>query len=312
MVSAIASAVLAATAVGCLLGVPPAAGLRLQHAVPGPDQRRAASSVSPTGRRVRGRAGAVRALAALVLLGLVVGAAGPAGPRLPGTGLREVGPLGAALLEAGLRSAVPALLAVGAAVAAVRVRRRRRSAAARQEERARAVEACAALSAELRAGRSPADALLAAAEVAVGPCRTALTTAAGAARLGGSPAAALQPPPSTAVPDVLRSLAACWSVCAGTGSGLASAVERLEEGLRAEQAQRRAVQAELAGPRATAGLLAVLPAGGLLLAAGLGADPLDVLLSTPVGLVCLLGGLLLDGLGVWWTGRLVDRASGGR
>jgi len=112
------------------------------------------------------------------------------------------------------------------------------------------------------------------------------------------------------VPEVLRALAACWTVCAGSGSGLAVAVERLEEGLRAEQAQRRAVDGELAGPRATAGLLAVLPAGGVLLAVGLGADPLSVLFTTPLGLTCLAVGLGLDALGLWWTGRLVAGAGG--
>jgi tight adherence protein B len=99
-------------------------------------------------------------------------------------------------------------------------------------------------------------------------------------------------------------------VCSTSGSGLAAAVERLEEGLRAEQAQRRAVDAELAGPRATAGLLAVLPAAGLLLAAGLGADPLHVLLTTPLGTVCLVLGLGSRRRGVLWTSRLVSRAGG--
>ena len=226
--------------------------------------------------------------------------------RLPGRSLLGLGALAVALVA----GPVPALLTAAGGAAVAQVRRRRAVAAARASERARAVEACAALSAELRAGRTPADALQAAAEVAGGPCRTALAAAAGSARLGGDVAAALRPPPSTAVPDVLRSLGACWTVCASTGSGLAAAVERLEEGLRADQALRRAVDAELAGPRATAGLLAVLPAGGLLMAGGLGADPLSVLLSTPLGLVCLTAGLLLDGLGLWWTGRLVDRAAG--
>jgi len=112
------------------------------------------------------------------------------------------------------------------------------------------------------------------------------------------------------VPEVLRALAACWTVCAGSGSGLAAAVERLEQGLRTEQAQRRAVQAELAGPRATAGMLAVLPAVGLVLAAGLGADPIHVLLHTPLGLTCLVLGLALDVVGLAWTGRFVARAGG--
>jgi hypothetical protein len=90
---------------------------------------------------------------------------------------------------------------------------------------------------------------------------------------------------------------------------LAAAVDRLEEGLRADQVLRQALAAELAGPRATAGLLAVLPAVGLLLAAALGADPLQVLLHTPLGLVCLVAGVGLDALGVVWTTRLVARAA---
>lgn len=110
---------------------------------------------------------------------------------------------------------------------------------------------------------------------------------------------------------VLRALAACWTVCARSGAGLAAAVDRLEEGLRAEQAQRRALDAELAGPRATAALLAVLPLVGLLLAAALGADPLRVLLHTPLGLLCLVTGLALDAAGVLWTRRLAARAAAG-
>ena len=71
---------------------------------------------------------------------------------------------------------------------------------------------------------------------------------------------------------------------------------------------RRAVEAELAGPRATAGLLAVLPLGGLLLAAGLGADPVHQLLHTPLGAACAVLGVGLDLLGLAWTARLVRRA----
>ncbi len=205
---------------------------------------------------------------------------------------------------------VAAALGLLAVAFASRWSRSRAAARAAAAERAGAVEACGALAAELRAGRDPADALAAAADVARGPAQQALSGAAAAVRLGGDVPPALLTVEGSAVPHVLRALAACWTVCAGSGSGLAASVERLEEGLRSEQAQRRAVDAELAGPRATAGLLAVLPAAGLLLAAGLGADPLHVLLATPVGLVCLVLGLGLDGLGLLWTQRLVRRAGG--
>lgn len=206
---------------------------------------------------------------------------------------------------------VVAGLAVVALLLGARVRRGRRRRRAVAAERDRAVEACGVLAAELSSGRAPAEALAAAAAVAVGPAGAALASAAAAAGLGGDVARALTAgAPGSAVEPALRALAACWTVCSESGSGLAAAVERLEEGLRAEAAQRRAVDAELAGPRATAGLLAVLPAGGLLMAAGLGADPLHVLLSTPLGLTCLVLGLGLDGLGVLWTARLVARAGG--
>ncbi len=201
-----------------------------------------------------------------------------------------------------------AVLAVAGAAAATSVRGRRRRTEADRSERSRADEACVVLASELRAGRSPADALAFAAQVAAGPMRRALSAAAGSARLGGDVPAALVAPPS-AVPEVLRGLAACWLVCSGAGSGLAAAVERLGEGLRSEADRRRAVAAELAGPRATAALLALLPLAGLLLAAGLGASPLHVLLHTPLGLVCLLVGVTLDGLGLLWTQRLVARAA---
>jgi tight adherence protein B len=179
-----------------------------------------------------------------------------------------------------------------------------------QDERARAVEACAVLASELRAGRAPHVALLAAAEVASGPTADALAAGAATAAVGGDVGPVLTRVDGSAAPELLRGLGACWSVCAGTGSGLASAVERLEEAQRDVQARRRAVRAELAGPRATARLLAGLPLLGIALASALGAAPLQVLLHTTVGRVCLVLGTALDALGVLWTRRTARRAEG--
>lgn len=182
------------------------------------------------------------------------------------------------------------------------------SRARRQErERERAVEACGVLAAELRAGRAAAAALEVAAPVAGGATSTALRAAASAASLGGDVPGALVPEGSASA-DLLRGLAACWAVCATTGSGLAAAVERLAEAERAAAEQRRAVEVELAGPRATARLLAVLPLGGLLMAAGLGAEPLSFLLGSAAGRVCLLVGVVLEMLGLRWTSRLAAGA----
>lgn len=233
--------------------------------------------------------------------------------RSPGQGR---GPLALLVLVAVIGVAVaqgPALavIAIGAVLLGRRCTSTRAARRGRDAERGQAVEACAVLAGELRSGRVPADALTAAAAVATGPSAVALEAAGGAARLGGDvPAVLAMGAAASAVPGFLLGLSACWRVCSATGSGIAAAVERLEQALRAEQAQLRAVDAELAGPRASAGLLAVLPLAGIGLAAGLGADPVHVLLHTSLGLVALAAGLGLDLLGLWWTGRLVRSAGG--
>ncbi len=226
-------------------------------------------------------------------------------PEVPPAVLAALGGLGGLLLSG------PALGAVGAvgAVLVVRVVAARTAAAAVTAERAGALEACAVLASELRSGRTPGAALQGAAEVAAGPLQERLAAASAATGFGGDPATALLTGRPTAVPQVVAGLAACWQVCSGTGSGLAAAVDRLEEGLRHEAAARRAVEAELAGPRATAGMLALLPLGGIALAATLGARPLHVLLETTVGAVCLVAGVALDLAGLAWTRRLAASAS---
>jgi len=208
-----------------------------------------------------------------------------------------------------LSGPVAALIAALAAWGGGRWWANRRRAELRRAERDGAAEALAVLVAELRAGRPTAVACEGAAEVATGPLAVALRAVGDSARFGADPAACLLAQvDDSAVPELLRALAACWQVCAGTGSSLAAAVERLGDGLAADRAQQLLVDAELAGPQATAVLLALLPGVGLLLAAGLGAQPLQLLLHTPVGWACLSGGLLLDAAGLWWTSRLVAAA----
>ncbi|SEG71499.1 Type II secretion system (T2SS), protein F [Thermomonospora echinospora] len=106
----------------------------------------------------------------------------------------------------------------------------------------------------------------------------------------------------------LRILAACWRIGADKGGTFAAVVEGLATALRDEEAQRQEVAAQLAGPRATARLLAGLPLLGLGMAAALGADPLAFLFGTVPGLVCLALGVGLDVLGLWWTHRLARAA----
>lgn len=268
----------------------------------------AALAVALLAGGAQGGAGAREALARAAPVGAGESRVGSALPRDVARWLgRPAGVAGTAavggLLLAGPVAAL--LAAAGALVAPAALRERARATTARRDHQ-RAVEAVYALGAELRSGRTPVEALGAAGEVATGAVGTALRRAAQAASLGGEVPAALL---STDRCALLCSLAACWRVCSGTGSGLAAAVERLADGLAADADRRRALEAELAGPRASAGLLALLPVAGVALSAGLGADPLRVLLHTPVGSACLVAGASLDLLGLLWTRALVRRAA---
>lgn len=301
MSAALWPALFTAAAVLVVVGLPRAAALRLDLLLRAAAvQGRADTAAARAARAGAGRGPAAAAAAA----GLGTGARGPRGAA---SGALALGGVLAGVLTG---SVVGLLVGGGAAAGAWAAWRRRQAAQERQRERRSAAEACVALAAELRAGRSPAEALGTAAELARGPAQGALLAAAAAARLGGDVPAALVSgvAAGSTAPEVLRGLGACWRVCARAGSGLAAAVDRLSEGLRSQQAQEQAVEAALAGPRASAAMLAVLPLAGVALAAGLGARPGHVLLHTPVGVGCLVLGLVLDGAGLWWTARLVARA----
>jgi tight adherence protein B len=183
--------------------------------------------------------------------------------------------------------------------------RSRRSAVERT--RGDVVEFCTALAAELRTGVPPPDALgyaaaVPAAHVVIAP------HALRAARSGGEVAQALRRDAQTPGAEGLRALSACWEVAMGSGAAMSPALRRLVRGLRSEQAQRREIAATLAAPRATARLLAWLPGAGILMGTGLGADPLGLLLGTPVGAVLLVTGTALALLGLVWTDLLARAA----
>lgn len=89
-----------------------------------------------------------------------------------------------------------------------------------------------------------------------------------------------------------------------TGAPLADLLERVEADARAMDRGAAAAEAQAAGARATAWLLAGLPLGGIALGYGIGADPLAVLLGTPIGAGCAVGALMLQIAGLAWADRL--------
>ncbi|MCX5381703.1 type II secretion system F family protein [Streptomyces sp. NBC_00083] len=185
-----------------------------------------------------------------------------------------------------------------------------------QRERARARRAdqviawCAAVAGELRAGRQPGPALVTAARE-TGALGAGAAPVVAAATFGGDVPAALRSAASEPGAEGLAGIAACWQVAVDGGAGLASGLERLENALRAEREQQDALRSELAGPRTTVLLLALLPALGLVLGTAMGASPLRVLLHSPAGFGCLLVAAVLETAGVVWAARIV-RAGEGR
>ncbi|MZF84426.1 type II secretion system F family protein [Streptomyces sp. SID5643] len=207
--------------------------------------------------------------------------------------------LGASVLPAVLGAAgVPLLRRVRLAGRARRDRERRADAV---------VALCGTLAGEVRAGRQPGEALLRAARDC-GGLAGAQATVLAAARFGGDVPDALATAAGQPGAEGLRGLAACWRVAVDQGAGLAAGLDRLAAALRAERDQRADLRAQLAGARATAVMLAGLPALGLLIGTALGADPLHVLLHTGAGLGCLAAGGVLEGLGLWWVQRIVRGA----
>lgn len=164
-------------------------------------------------------------------------------------------------------------------------------------DRARTVQALGALAAELEAGGPPTSALLAA-----GGDPSVWPTAAAAVPLGEDVVAALVQDAESRPP--LRMLAACWQVSTASGAGFAEAVSRLASSSRASEAVRVELEGELAGPRATARMLCVLPAIGVGFGVMLGSDPIAWMLTSVPGLACLVTGIGLTIVGGVWTGRI--------
>jgi tight adherence protein B len=104
-------------------------------------------------------------------------------------------------------------------------------------------------------------------------------------------------------------LAVALDACERAGAPLAPTLHGLAAALRAQEEARRERETALAAPRATATVMTVLPAVGLLLGAGLGADPVAVLVATPLGRVVLVLGGLLWLAGRWWIRRMVGMAT---
>ncbi|WP_229052206.1 type II secretion system F family protein [Aeromicrobium sp. Leaf350] len=205
----------------------------------------------------------------------------------------------------------PAPLLVLATAVGVAVVVTREVARAGRRARARAAlhevtELVDLLASELRAGVLP-DRALALASVD----HERVAPAARVARLGGDVAAALRAVGEQPGCGGMVAVAAAWQLSETCGAPLADVLDRVARGLRFEAELADELRSTVEPARATGRLLAVLPVLGLLLGAGLGADPVRVLTTTLPGAACLVVGTGLACLGVAWIESAADRAERG-
>jgi tight adherence protein B len=198
----------------------------------------------------------------------------------------------------------PAAVAGGAAILIVlatclrltlqEVRTRRAS-----EARVEVAQACSALASQIQVGRTPTEALRSTAA----DCPV-LAEASETQQLGGDVTSVWRDGSLRPGQGGLTDLARAWQVSTQTGAPLAPSLQQVGASLTADVALRTVIAAELAAPRASGKIMAVLPFCGLGMGYLLGGDPVQFLFSSPYGWVCLVLGVALAAAGVLWIDRL--------
>ena len=198
-----------------------------------------------------------------------------------------------------------ALIVLGCAGAAAQMVSRNRLARAADQRRAAVVEVAETLAGELRAGQPLLAALERCTETWAG-----FEPVAAAGRLGADVPAAMRRLARLPGAEGLAEIATAWQVSHSSGAGLSLALGQVTATARARQSTRHVVAAELASARATARLVALLPVGVLVMAAGVGGRPWQFLLASPAGLACLAAGAALAFAGLWWIDRIASGVLG--
>lgn len=99
------------------------------------------------------------------------------------------------------------------------------------------------------------------------------------------------------------------SVAEQHGIPLVELLEQTQRRIDTRLRHRTATTAALQGPQATAVILAVLPAAGLLLGSAMGANPIDFLLHTGLGGIFLVMGVGLTCGGFVWSRKIIEAAA---
>lgn len=190
---------------------------------------------------------------------------------------------------------LPTVVAVAVLGATLGLRYRRRRRYLRRSREGQALEAALELVVgELRAGAHPVRAFSIAADETGGPVAVALRAVAARARLGADVTAGLLAAArSSALPAYWERLAVCWQLGSDHGLAIASLMRAAQRDVAERQRFSARVSAGMAGARASAAILAILPLLGVLLGQLIGARPLSFLLTGRVGGWLLVVGLTL-------------------
>ena len=89
-----------------------------------------------------------------------------------------------------------------------------------------------------------------------------------------------------------------------SGAAMAASLDRAAASLRQRSALGDEIRALTSQTRVSGMVVAVAPAGFTAVIAVADPGALGTLVATPIGLLSLMAGLVLEGLGVWWMGRL--------
>lgn len=204
---------------------------------------------------------------------------------------------------------VTATAAGAIVIATLTSRRRRHVARARRADESAALEgALAVLVGELRVGAHPVAAVEAAAAEATGSVGRWLRVVAARARLGADVARGLRGVAAeSTLPLHWERLAVCWHLAQSQGISIATLMHTAHRDVVERARFESRVAAGMAGARATAGVLAGLPALGVGLGQLIGADPVRFLLSGGVGGWLLVVGSALACCGLLWSDGITNR-----
>jgi tight adherence protein B len=155
---------------------------------------------------------------------------------------------------------------------------------------------------ELRAGAHPAIAAESVAIDAPVSGAEAMRAIAAATRIGADVGQIVREP-------LLAETVHAWTLAHHHGLPLADVLDAVVRDLEQRAGFARQVQARMAGPRASAAILAALPIVGIALGEVMGAHPLHVLSSTTAGQVLLVVGVGLLCTGILWSARLTHQAA---